>query len=152
MLRVCKIDNELKGYYWTIPLEYSIWKQVLTGEINENVIMDHIRSFNDPNIYLYICSVIVNLADDQHKKYTRFLVCDFARHFVFRNTEDAPDIKAIGAFTISQGGRNLMESYNFPYTGSFKADGKPVRSYAIKQKILAQQALARQKRKQKSIA
>lgn len=150
MFRVCKIDNEFKGYYWVIPLEYSIWKQILTGEISENAIMDHFRSFDEPNIYLYICSVIVELADDQHKKYTRALVHDFARNFVFRKTEDAPDIKAIGAFTISKGGRNLMERYDFPYNGSFKAGGKPVRSYAIKRQTLAQQAIARQK--QKSIA
>ena len=153
MFRVCKMNGNIRGYYWVIPLEYSIWKKVLTGEINESEAMRHIKSFDEPNLYLYICSVIVDLEDKQHKKYTKALVRDFGRHFVPLQDANIPDISAIGAFTISEGGRRLMERSNFDYRGSFKAGGKPVRSYAINSKTLAKQTIAtRQKVNQRDIA
>ncbi len=153
MFRVCKINGRIKGYYWVIPLDYSVWKKVLTGEMNESEAMKHIKSFNEPNLYLYICSVIVDLEDKQHKKYTRALVRDFGRHFVPLKEVSIPDISAIGAFTISEGGRRLLERSNFDYRGSFKADGKSVRAYAIDSKTLAKQTMAaRQKVNQKDIA
>ena len=131
MFRVCKVNGEVKGYYWVIPLDYSVWKQVLTGEISEMEAMKQIKSFDETDIYLYICSVIVDLADKQHKQYTKALVRDFGRNFVLVKDVAIPDICAIGAFTISEGGRRLMERSNFAYKGSFKAGGKPVRSYAL---------------------
>lgn len=139
MFRVCKINNEIRGYYWVIPLENSIWKQVLSGRINESEAMGHIRSFSEKNLYLYICSVIVDLADKQHKRFTKALVRDFGKLFVLDQGPNAPDIKAIGAFTISDGGRRLLERSNFAYKGNFTAGGKPVRSYSINRSILAQQ-------------
>lgn len=153
MFRVCKINGKVKGYYWVIPLDHSIWKKVLTGEINESEAMKHIRSFDESDLYLYICSVIVELADKQHKQYTKALVRDFGRHFVLMKGVDIPDISAIGAFTISEGGRRLMERSNFNYRGSFKTGGKSVRSYALNCSTLAKRASAVQsKNKRKNIA
>lgn len=153
MFRVCKIDGEVRGYYWVIPLEHSVWQKVLSGEMNETEAMHHIKSFADPDLYLYICSVIVDLDDKQHKHYTRALVRDFGRNFVRQQGADTPDINAIGAFTISEGGRRLMERSHFNYRGSFKTGGQSVRSYAIKCSALVQQAVAaRRPQPQKKIA
>lgn len=153
MFRVCKVDDKLKGYYWVFPLEYSIWNKVITGEINEGEIVKHIRHFDESNLYLYISSVIVDQTDKQHKNYTKALVNDFGRHFVLGRNSKTPDIRGIGAFTISEGGRRLMERSNFSYKGSFKNEGKEVRSYAINRKTLVQQAIsARQQRQIKEIA
>lgn len=153
MFRVCKIDDEVRGYYWVIPLGHSIWKKVLNGEMNETEAMYHIKSFDDSDLYLYICSVIVDLEDKRHKLYTKALVRDFGKNFVMKQGMDAPDVNAIGAFTISDGGRRLMERSNFDYKGTFKTGGKSVRSYAVECSTLAQQANAtRRKDLQKSIA
>lgn len=142
MFRVCKINGEVRGLYWVVPLDHSTWQKVLTGEINENEALANIKSFDDANLYLYICSVVVDLADKQHKQYTKALVRDFGQHFVRMRGVNTPDIIAIGAFTISNGGRRLMERSNFTYRGSFKIGGKSVRSYAIKRSTLAQQVSA----------
>ncbi len=139
MFRVCKANGEVRGYYWVVPLDHSTWKKVLTGEIDEGEAIAHMRSFDETDLYLYICSVIVDLADKQHKQYTKALVRDFSKHFVRMRGVNTPDISAIGAFSISEGGRRLLERSNFTYKGSFKAGGKSVRSYAIKRRNLAQQ-------------
>lgn len=151
MFRVCKINDEVRGFYWVVPLDHSTWQKVLNGEMDESEAMANIKSFDDANLYLYICSVVVDLADKQHKQYTKALVKDFGRNFV--QPGDTPDISAIGAFTISEGGRRLMERSNYNYRGSFMAGGKKVRSYAIKRSILAQQVnAARLKKQQRKIA
>lgn len=153
MFRVCKVNGKIKGYYWVIPLEHSVWKKILTGEMKESELMDHIKSFDEPNLYLYIAAVIVDIDDEQHKKYTQALVQDFNRHFVMKQTPAFPDIRSIGAFTISDGGRRLMERSNFSYNGNFKAEGQIVRSYSANRQTLVQQTItARQKSKQKNIA
>lgn len=153
MFRVCKVNGKIKGYYWVVPLNYSVWRKVLTGEMKESEIMGHIKSFDEPNLYLYIAAVIVDIADKQHKKYTQALVYDFGRHFVMQHEPTPPDIRSIGAFTISDGGRRLMERSNFSYNGNFKAEGQIVRSYSANRQTLVQQTItARQKSKQKSIA
>ena len=146
MFRVCKADDRVKGYYWVVPLQYEEWKQVLTGEMDEDEMMDHICSFTAEDIYLYICSVIVDQSDVRRKSYTRALVRDFARHFVQPKSEYARDINAIGAFTISEGVQRLMERSRFTYKGSFQAyQGKKVRAYATRRQNLIQQV--REKRK-----
>ncbi|HZK44186.1 MAG TPA: hypothetical protein VFC73_07865 [Syntrophomonadaceae bacterium] len=153
MFRVCKVDEKVKGYYWVFPLEYSIWNQVITGEIDETEMVKHIKSFDDPDIYLYISSVIVDQTDEQHKKYTKALVYDFGRHFVLSRKQETPDIRAVGAFTISAGGRRLMERSDFSYQGSFKVSGTLVRSYAANRKTLVKQVITvRQKLMKKNIA
>ena len=153
MFRVCKIGGEVRGYYWVIPLGHSVWKKVLNGEMNETEAMYHIKSFDESDLYLYICSVIVDLDDKRHKHYTKALVRDFGRNFVVEWEKDTPDVNAIGAFTISDGGRRLMERSNFDYKGTFKTDGKLVRSYAVKRSTLAQRAdAARRGNQHKKIA
>lgn len=153
MFRVCKVDNKVKGYYWAFPLEYSIWNKIITGEMAEVDMVNHIKSFDEPNLYLYISSVIVDQTDKLHKNYTKALVHDFGRRFVLGRSSDAPDICAIGAFTISEGGRRLMKRAKFSYLGNFRAHGKEIKSWAIERKTLAQQTIsARQQRQTKKIA
>lgn len=153
MFRVCMVNGKIKGYYWVIPLEHSEWKKILTGEMKESQLIDHIKSFDEPNLYLYIAAVIVDIEDKQHKKYTKALVHDFNRHFVMKQTPNFPDIRSIGAFTISDGGQRLMERSNFSYNGNFEAEGQIVRSYSICRQALVEQTITtRLKSKQKSIA
>jgi len=153
MFRVCKVNGKVKGYYWVFPLEYSIWNKIITGEMAEVDMVNHIKSFDEPNLYLYISSVIVDQTDKLHKNYTKALVHDFGRRFVLGRNSDAPDICAIGAFTISEGGRRLMKRANFSYLGNFWAHGKEIKSWAIDRKTLAQQTIsARQQRQTKKIA
>lgn len=153
MFRVCKADDKVKGFYWVFPLEHSIWHKVITGKMDEGAIVNHIKSFDEPNLHLYISSVIVDQTDKLRKKYTKALVYDFGRNFVFRKNKYAPDIRAVGAITISEGGRRLMEKSKFIYKGSFKSAGELVRSYAINHESLLKQAISiRQNLRVKSIA
>ncbi len=152
MFRVCKTYNEVKGYYWVFPLTCDIWKLVVTGQMTEDAMVKHIRDFSQPNLYLYLATVIVDQEDKWRKKYTKALVYDFGRNFVLGRNRKA-DVKGVGAFTISEGGKRLMERSNFIYKGSFKADGKLARSYmASHQNLLAQAHLIQKKDKVKNIA
>ncbi|MDD4588567.1 MAG: hypothetical protein PHC60_09295, partial [Heliobacteriaceae bacterium] len=74
MFRLCKVKKQLKGYYGIIPLSYDVWRKVLKGQINEDEAMAYVQPFVAPETYLYIYSVIVDLADPKHKVYTRALV------------------------------------------------------------------------------
>lgn len=154
MFRVCKVGQKLKGYYGVIPLPHEIWRKVLRGQMKEEEAMHHILSFKAPEIYLYIYSVIVDLADKQHKLYTRALIRDFARQYVVGENQKRSNIRAVGAFTVSEGGRRLVERSNFIYKGGFRgANGKLVRSYVIRLENLAQQVkIFRDKRKKILIA
>ncbi|MDD2372740.1 MAG: hypothetical protein WC109_02400 [Syntrophomonadaceae bacterium] len=154
MFRLCKVDNKLKGYYGILPLPYEIWKKVLRGQILEDDAIPYLLSFEAPDVYLYIYSVIVDLSDKQHKTYTRKLIRDFARQFILGQKRIMANIKAVGAFTVSEGGRRLVERSKFIYKGSFLGNnGLYVRSYAIKRENLLQQALKiREQHAQKRIA
>lgn len=153
MFRVCKVNDKVKGYYWVFPLEHSIWNKIITGEMPEGDLAKHIRSFDEPDLYLYISSVIVDQTDKLRKSYTKALVQDFGRRFVLGNNSGAPDVRAIGAFTISEGGRRLMERAKFLYQGKFRAHGKEMKSWAIDRRTLAQQTIAdRQQRQTRKIA
>jgi hypothetical protein len=152
MFRVCKKKGKLKGYYWVFPLEHSIWEKVITGKMDEHKMVKHIKSFDEPNLYLYISSVIVDQNDEMHKKYTKALVYDFGKNYVLGIKNQIPDIRAVGAITISAGGRRLMERSKFLYKGSFSEAGKAVRTYAINHKSLVQQALLTRQQLMKNIA
>lgn len=154
MFRICKVDNKLKGYYGILPLPYEIWEKVLRGQILEDDAIPYLLSFEAPDVYLYIYSVIVDLSDKQHKTYTRKLIRDFARQFILGQKRIMANIKAVGAFTVSEGGRRLVERSKFIYKGSFLGNnGLYVRSYAIKRENLLQQALKiREQHAQKRIA
>lgn len=146
MFRLCKVGNKLKGYYGAIPLPYEIWQKVLKGQIKEDEAMGYAVSFKAPEIYLYIYSVIVDLGDKHHKIYTRTLIRDFARQFILGQNH-RENIRAVGAFTVSEGGRRMVERSKFIYKGGFRgANGKYVRSYAIKLENLVKQVMkAREK-------
>lgn len=148
MFRVCKVNGKVKGYYWVFPLEHSIWNKIITGEMSEGELVKHIRSFDEPELYLYISSVIVDQTDKLHKNYTKALVYDFGRRFVLGRNNNAPDVRAIGAFTISEGGRRLMERAKFFYQGSFRAHGKEMKSWAIDCRTLAQQTISDRQQRQ----
>jgi hypothetical protein len=153
MFRVCKVNGKVKGYYWVFPLEHSIWNQIISGEMPEGDLVKHIRSFDEPDLYLYISSVIVDQTDKLRKSYTKALVHDFGRRFVLGNNSAAPDVRAIGAFTISEGGRHLMERAKFSYQGKFRAHGKEMKSWAIDRRTLAHQTISdRQQRQTRKIA
>jgi hypothetical protein len=110
---------------------------------------------NSPPLYgyLYISSVIVDQTDKLRKSYTKALVRDFGLCFVLGKNSDAPDIRTIGAFTISEGGQRLMERAQFLYQGKFRAYGKEMKSWAIDRRTLAQQTIAdRQQRQTRKIA
>ena len=141
MFRVCKINGKLKGYYWVFPLEYSIWKQVITGKMNEGKMIKHIKSLAEPNLYLYISSVIVDQNDEMRKTYTKALVRDFGRNFILGLKKQTSNIRAVGAITISAGGRRLMEKAKFSYKGSFNQSGNIARTYAINHENLLKQAM-----------
>ncbi|MDD4549659.1 MAG: hypothetical protein PHT79_07880 [Syntrophomonadaceae bacterium] len=154
MFRLCKVGQKLKGFYGVVPLPYEIWHKVLQGDIKEEEAVSHMVSFKAPEIYLYVYSVIVDLADKQHKIYTRALIRDFARQYVLGQNQKRSNIRAVGAFTVSEGGRRLVERSNFIYKGGFRgANGKLVRSYVIRLENLAQQVkIFRDKRKKILIA
>ncbi|MDD2421912.1 MAG: hypothetical protein PHU78_07215 [Heliobacteriaceae bacterium] len=133
MFRLCKVKKQLKGYYGIIPLSYDVWRKVLKGQINEDEAMAYVQPFVAPETYLYIYSVIVDLADPKHKVYTRALVHDLTRQYILGLNRKKADIRAVGAFTVSEGGRRLVERSNFIYNGSFRGkNGKYVRSYVRK--------------------
>jgi hypothetical protein len=149
MFRLCKVDDTLKGYYGVLPLPHHIWQKTLKGQILEEDVMPYIIPFEAPEVYLYIYSVIVDVADNRHKTYTRELIDDFARNFIL-----GQKFKAVGAFTVSEGGRRLVERSHFLYKGGFRGNnGIYVRSYAIKRESLLQQVLkSRELRIKKRIA
>lgn len=149
IFRLCKVDNKLKGYYGILPLPYDVWQKILKGQIVEDAAMPYILSFKAPDVYLYVYSVIVDLSDHKHKTYTRELIRDFTQQFII-----GQNFKAVGAFTVSEGGRRLVERSNFNYKGSFCGkNGLYVRSYTIKRESLVQQALKiRELRTKKRIA
>lgn len=152
MFRVCKVDDEVKGYYWVYPLGYDIWRKLVTGKITEAEMVSHIKSFSEPDLYLYIATVIVDQDDVMRKKYTKALVYDFGRNFVLSKNKYA-DIKGVGAFTISEGGRRLMERSSFSYQGSFAVGENLARTYIINQQTLFKHAVReQQKRKMQYIA
>lgn len=137
MFRLCKVDNNLKGYYGILPLPHDIWQKILKGQILEEDVMPYILPFEAPDVYLYVYSVIVDLSDNRHKSYTRELISDFTRNFILGHK-----FKAVGAFTVSEGGRRIVERSNFVYKGGFRGNnGLAVRSYAIKRENLVQQVL-----------
>lgn len=154
MFRLCKVDNKLKGYYGILPLPHEIWEKVLNGQILEDDAIPYLLSFDAPDVYLYIYSVIVDLSDQQHKTYTRELIRDFARQFILGQNRKMTNIKAVGAFTVSEGGKRLVERSKFIYKGSFPGkNGLYVRAYGIKREVLLKQALQNRKPKtQKQIA
>ncbi len=153
MFRVCKVNGEVKGYYWVFPLKHSIWRKIISGEMPEGDLVKHIRSFQDKNLYLYIASVIVDQTDKLRKSYTKALVYDFGRHFVLGRNSDVPDIRAIGAFTISEGGQRLMERANFSNLGKFRAHGQEMKSWAIdRQTLIKQRVSDHQQRQDQKIA
>lgn len=153
MFRLCKVDGVIKGYYGIIPLPFEVWQKVLQGEINEDEAMRYVLSFDAPKIYLYIYSVIVDLSDKQHKIYTRALIRDFARQYIFEPGYKRTNICALGAFTVSDGGRRMMERSNFAFRGRFCGkNGKYVRTYTIDYKNLIRQAKANGQRHQRHIA
>lgn len=140
MFRVCKAGGVLKGYYGVIPLSYAVWRKVIKGDINEDEAMRYVLPFNAPEIYLYIYSVIVDLSDNGHKAYTRALVRDFARQYIMESDYRKNNIRYVGAFTVSDGGRRILERSNFLFKGSFCGkNGKYARSYIIKQESLVGQ-------------
>ncbi len=142
MFRLCKVDNILKGYYGILPLPYEIWEKVLKGQILEDDAIPYVLPFEAPDVYLYIYSVIVDLSDKQHKTFTRALIHDFTRQFILGQKRKMTNIKAVGAFTVSEGGRRLVERSKFIYKGSFLGNnGLYVRSYAIKRENLVKQVL-----------
>ncbi len=141
MFRVCKVKDKVKGYYWVFPLGHSVWNKIITGEMPEGQLVTHIRSLDEPELYLYISSVIVDQTDKLRKSYTKALVYDFGRRFVLDNNS-IPDVRAIGAFTISEGGQRLMERAKFFYRGSFRAFGKEMKSWSIDRRTLAQQSIS----------
>ena len=150
MFRICKVAQTLKGYYGIIPLPFEVWQKVIKGQIQEDDALPYILPFEAPDIYLYIYSVIVDLSDRRHKTYTRALVRDFTRRFILRPWHKNSNVKAIGAFTVSEGGRRLVERSNFIYKGGFQGkNGKKVRSYAIKRENLIQQVRGIRKQQEK---
>ena len=154
MFRVCKEDGVLKGYYGVIPLSYVVWRKVVKGDINEDEAMRYVLPFHAPEIYLYIYSVIVDIFDKRRKVFTRALVRDFAREYIMRPGRKKPNIRYVGGFTVSEGGRRLLERSDFIFKGSFRAiNGTRARSYIIKQESLVRQVeKSKQQRSQKRIA
>lgn len=152
MFRVCKVGSKIKGYYWVFPLAHRVWHKLVTGEISEAEMVKHIKPFTEPNLYLYIATVIVDQKAAHKKKYTKALVYDFGRNFVLGKNNKA-DIKGVGAFTISEGGRRLMERSKFSYKGSFKVGENLARTYTANQQMLLKEAILEgQKIRQTNIA
>ena len=154
MFRVCKSGGVLKGYYGVIPLSYVVWRKVIKGEITEDEAMGYVLPFHAPEVYLYIYSVIVDISDKRRKVFTRALVRDFAREYIMRPGHKRSNIRYVGAFTVSEGGRRLLERSDFIFKGSFRAiNGAQVRSYIINQGSLIRQVeKSKQQRFQKRIA
>lgn len=154
MFRLCKVDNKLKGFYGILPLPHKTWEKVLKGQILEDDALPYLLSFEAPDVYLYIYSIVVDLSDKYHKSYTRELIRDFARHFILGQKRKMANIKAVGAFTVSEGGRRIAERSKFIYKGSFLGNnGRYVRAYGIRREKLLQQVVeTRQQHTQKSIA
>ncbi len=150
MFRLCRVDETLKGYYGVIPLPYVVWQKILKGQITEDEAMRYALPFTAPEVYLYIYSVIVDLADSQHKAYTRALVRDFARQYILNPGQNRANIRSIGAFTVSEGGRRLVERSHFTFKGSFRGkNGKYVRSYVIERDNLVRQVIRVKEERQK---
>lgn len=140
MFRLCSVGRKLKGYYGAIPLPYTVWKKILQGDITEDAAMQYVKSFDAPEIYLYIYSVIVDLADNDHKVYTRTLIRDFTRQYILKSGQKKSDIRSIGAFTVSDGGQRIVERSRFSFKGTFRGlNGKKVRSYIIKPENIIKQ-------------
>jgi hypothetical protein len=154
MFRLYKVDKTLKGYYGIIPLPYEVWKKVIQGKITEEEAMRYVLPFNAPDVYLYVYSVIVELADHKHKAYTRELIRDFTRQYILGKNRQRSNIKAVGAFTVSDGGRRIVERSQFIYKGSFRGkNGLYAHSYVIKRESLIKQVIKiREQRKKKCIA
>lgn len=152
MFRVCKAGGVLKGYYGVIPLSYVVWRKVIKGEITEDEAMRYVLPFSAPEVYLYIYSVIVDISDKRRKVFTRSLVRDFAREYIMKSSHKR--FRYVGAFTVSEGGRRLLERSDFIFKGSFRAiNGTQVRSYIINQESLIRQVeKSKQQRSQKRIA
>ena len=152
MFRVCKVGGALKGYYGVIPLSYVVWRKVIKGEITEDEAMRYVLPFSAPEVYLYIYSVIVDISDKRRKVFTRSLVRDFAREYIMKSSHKR--FRYVGAFTVSEGGRRLLERSDFIFKGSFRAiNGTQVRSYIINQESLIRQVeKSKQQRSQKRIA
>ena len=152
MFRVCKVGGALKGYYGVIPLSYVVWRKVIKGEITEDEAMRYVLPFHAPEVYLYIYSVIVDISDKRRKVFTRALVRDFAREYIMKSSHKR--FRYVGAFTVSEGGRRLLERSDFIFKGSFRAiNGAQVRSYIINQGSLIRQVeKSKQQRFQKRIA
>ena len=141
MFRLCKKEDTLKGYYGVMALPYQYWDGLLKGSIEEAEALQHTIPFEDPDSYLYIFSLIVDMEDAEHKEYTRALIRDFARQYIFDEGERKPHFNAAGAFTVSAGGTHIVERSGFDYLGSFPGgNGEYVKSYAIKRQRLIQYA------------
>lgn len=142
MFRLCKKEDQLKGYYGVMALPHMYWDGLLKGTIEEKEALEHTIPFEDPDSYLYIFSLIVDMEDAEHKEYTRALIRDFARQYIFDEGERKPHFTAAGAFTVSEGGTHIVERSGFDYLGSFPGgNGEYVKSYAINRDRLIQYAL-----------
>ena len=102
--------------------------------------MKHIRSFDEPELYLYISSVIVDQTDKLHKSYTKALVYDFGRRFVLGRTTMLQMYALLGHLPY-EGGGALWKGLNF-LPGKFQGSWKEMKSWAIDCRTLAQQTIS----------
>ncbi|MFC5713749.1 hypothetical protein ACFPU1_13240 [Thalassorhabdus alkalitolerans] len=121
--RVYKENKQVKGIHSLFPLPKTVYEQVLTGEISEKDLYEHIIDYKKPgDVYLYLISIIVDIHSQKAKEYTKHLLYDMVSQLHWIEKQDQ-NIKEIGAIAISKDGERILQRIGFSHSHSMKEEG-----------------------------
>ncbi|PKR78218.1 hypothetical protein CEY16_00215 [Halalkalibacillus sediminis] len=124
--RVCKVNGTVKGVYSLFPLNKKDYEGVLKDEIDEKDLADKVLSYDGcKEVYLYLISIIVDIFDEDYKRYTLALLQDMPEQLKLLESKGI-QVKEIGAFAISEDGSRILNRIGFNQDPEIETNEFPV--------------------------
>ncbi|HWO98535.1 MAG TPA: hypothetical protein VNM45_19845 [Bacillus sp. (in: firmicutes)] len=125
VIRVLDVNGMIKGHYAFLPLEKTIYEQILHGEMDEKELAEHILSYKEArNVYLYWTTVMVDIEDPDRTQLSRCLLNDIPQYLQGLK-ERGINIVEIGGIFISEQGIRVAKRFGMKQTGMIQyIDGK----------------------------
>jgi len=109
------LDTEegVKGIFSLFPLEKNIYEAILSGELEESELSEHILEYDkEKEVYLYLISLIVDIHDEERKSYAGQIIKGIPNELK-RLEAKGITIREIGAIAISSDGENVLPKIGF---------------------------------------
>ncbi|WP_416149089.1 hypothetical protein ACM26V_23030 [Salipaludibacillus sp. HK11] len=111
--RTLKVNGEIKGIYSLFPFSKGVYENILNGKLDESELDEFLLDYEVPKeIYLYLISMIVDIHDQDYKKYTKTIIKDLRKQLKWIKRQGMT-IKEVGAIAISDDGKRILHKLGF---------------------------------------